>query len=115
MALLLALAISGITLLSAYFFAAKTWWLPPYISEYGDAYDKHFMLTMVVTGIIFVAAQLALAYTVFRYRRHSGPAHYSHGSNVLEATWTIAAAIVFLGLVIGGTHIWAQAHLQAAP
>ena len=72
MALLLALAISGITLVSTYFFAAKTWWFPPYISEYGDAYDRHFMLTMTICGVIFVAAQLALAYTVWRYRRHEG-------------------------------------------
>src|SRR3989304_6440931 len=112
MALLLALAITGITLVSTYFFAAKTWGLPPYISEYGDAYDKHFMLTLTVCGIIFVAAQLALAYTVFRYRRHSGPVQYSHGNNKLEALWTSAAAVVFLGIVIAGTHIWTQAHLE---
>lgn len=115
MALLLALAIAGITLVSTYFFAAKTWWLPPYISEYGQAYDSHFMLTLVICGIIFVAAQLSLAYTVFRYRRHSGASHYSHGNNKLEALWTSAAAVLFLGLVIAGTHIWTQAHLQAAP
>ena len=110
MGLLLALAISGITLISTYFFAAKTWWLPPYISEYGYAYDKHFMLTMIVCGVIFVAAQLSLAYTVFRYRGHSGPVQYSHGNNKLEVLWTSAAAVVFMGLVIGGTHIWTQAH-----
>lgn len=115
MALVLALTITGITLISTYFFAAKTWWLPPYISEYGNAYDKHFMLTLTVCGIIFVAAQLSLAYTVFRYRRHGGRSHYSHGNNKLEVLWTSAAAVVFLGLVIIGTHIWTQAHLEAAP
>jgi cytochrome c oxidase subunit II len=115
MGLLLALAIAGITVISTYFFAAKTWWLPPYISEYGYAYDKHFMLTMTICGIIFVAAQLALAYTVFRYRRHNGPVTYSHGNNTLEVIWTSAAAVLFLGLVIAGTHIWTQAHLEAAP
>ena len=115
MALLLALAIAGITLVSTYFFAAKTWWLPPYISEYGEAYDSHFMLTMIICGIIFVAAQLALAWTVFRYRKHSGAAQYSHGNNKLEALWTSAAAVLFLGIVIAGTHIWTQAHLEAAP
>lgn len=115
MALLLALAIAAITLISTYFFAAKTWWFPPHISEYGDAYDQHFMLTLTICGIIFVAAQLALAYTVFRYRKHSGKSEYSHGNNKLEALWTSAAAVVFIGLVLAGTHIWTQAHLQAAP
>jgi len=115
MALLLALAITGITLVSTYYFADGTWWLPPYISEYGDAYDKHFVLTMQLCGVIFVAAQLALAYTVFRYRGRGGRAHYSHGNNALEAVWTSAAGILFVGLVLVGQHIWVQAHLQAAP
>ena len=115
MGLLLALAISGITLVSTYFFAAKTWWFPPYISEYGDAYDKHFMLTMTICGVIFVAAQLALAYTVFRYRQHDGKAEYSHGNNALEVLWTSTAAVLFIGLVLWGQHIWVQAHIDPAP
>ena len=73
------------------------------------------MLTMIITGIIFVAAQLALAYTVFRYRTHAGKAHYSHGNNKLEAVWTSAAGVLFVGLVVIGQHIWIQAHLEAAP
>ena len=115
MALLLALAIAAITLISTYFFVEGTWWLPPYISEYGDAYDKHFVLTMTVCGIIFVAAQLALAYTVFRYKGTGGRSDYSHGNNALEALWTSAAAVIFVGLVLWGQHIWVAAHLEAAP
>lgn len=115
MALLLALAISLITLVSMYFFAAKTWWLPPFISEYGDAYDRHFMLTMILCGVIFFFAQLGLAWVVFRYRDQEGRAHYSHGNNTMEAVWTSATAVLFVGLVLWGQHIWAQAHLQAAP
>ena len=68
MALFLAAAITVITLVSMYFFAAKTWWFPPYISEYGQAYDQQFMLTMAICGIIFFLAQLGLAYAIFRYR-----------------------------------------------
>src|SRR5581483_2853266 len=115
MALLLALAITAITCISMYFFAARTWWLPPYISEYGSAYDAHFLLTLTVTGIIFFFAQLGLAYAVFRYRDQGGKASYSHGNNKLEVLWTSAAAIIFVGLVLIGQHIWVAAHLQAAP
>jgi cytochrome c oxidase subunit 2 len=115
MALLLALAIAAITLISTYYFVDGSWWLPPYISEYGDAYDKHFILTMTITGVIFVAAQLALAFTVFRYKGNGGRSHYSHGNNALEALWTSAAAVIFVGLVLWGQHIWVAAHLQAAP
>jgi cytochrome c oxidase subunit 2 len=117
MALLLALAIAGITLISMYYFAfaPPQWWLPPFISEYGAAYDRHFMLTLVITGIIFFFAQLGLAFAVFRYRDQGRKAHYSHGNNKLEVLWTAAAGILFVGLVLWGQHIWVSARVQAAP
>jgi len=114
MPLLLAMAITVITLLSMYFFGAKTWWFPPYISEYGAAYDRHFMLTLAVTGVVFFFAQIGLAFVIFRYRDQGRRAAYSHGNNKMEAVWTTATAILFISLVLWGQHIWAQAHLQAA-
>ena len=115
MALLLALVISLITLVSMYIFAAKMWWFPPLISEQRAAYDEQFMLTLVVTGIIFFFAQLGLCYAVFRYRDRGGRAHYSHGNTKMEIIWTSATAVLFVGLVLVGQHIWAQVHLQEAP
>jgi cytochrome c oxidase subunit 2 len=115
MAFLLALVISLITLVSMYIFAAKMWWFPPLISEQRAAYDEQFMLTLVVTGIIFFFAQLGLCYAVFRYRDRGGRAHYSHGNTKMEIIWTSATAVLFVGLVLVGQHIWAQVHLQEAP
>jgi cytochrome c oxidase subunit 2 len=117
MALLLALAISGITLVSIYyFFPSSGYWFPPYISEYGEAYDKHFMLTLIICGVIFFLAQIALAYTVFRYRgTPGGKAQYLLGNPKLELLWTSAAAVLFVGLVLGGHSIWIRAHLENAP
>ena len=115
MALTLALVIGLITLGSIYIFAAKIWWFPPIITEQGVAYDQHFMLTLVITGIIFFFAQLGLSYLIFRYRDRGGRAHYSHGNTKLEVLWTTATAILFVGLVLWGQHIWAQVHLRGAP
>jgi cytochrome c oxidase subunit 2 len=116
MALLLALAICGITLVSIYYFLPSTgYWMPPFISEYGEAYDKHFMLTMVVTGVIFFLAQFALAYAVFKYKSNGGRAQYLLGNPKLEMLWTSAAAVLFVGLVLAGHNIWVRAHLEAAP
>jgi cytochrome c oxidase subunit 2 len=112
MALLLALAITVITVVSMYFFTAEGWQMPPYISEYGEAYDSHFMLTMTAMGIVFFLAQLALAYVVFRYRGQGGKASYSHGNTLMEVTWTSAALVLFVGLVLVGQHIWQQAHTE---
>ena len=116
MAFFLSAVIAVITLVSMYFFAfaPKIWWLPPFISEYGEAYDRQFVLTMAVCGVIFFLAQLGLAYAIFRYRDRGQKAHYSHGNNTMEVIWTSATAVLFLGLVLWGNHIWARVHFQGA-
>ena len=106
MALLLALVISVITLVSMYFFMDPAWHMPPYISEYGAAYDSHFKLTLTAMGIVFFLAQLGLAYVVFRYRDQGKRAAYSHGNNTMEVAWTLATLVLFVGLVLIGQHIW---------
>jgi cytochrome c oxidase subunit 2 len=117
MGLAIALVVVLITLVSGYFFLAKTWWFPVDITaNYGHAIDHQFMLTLVITGIIFVVAQVALAYAVWRFRdrRDGRKAGYSHGNNKLELTWTVAAAIIFIGLNLMGYHIWASVHFMGA-
>ena len=116
MALLIALVVTLITVVSAALFWSKHWWFPPDISAHGHAIDQQFLLTLIITGIIFIMAQLGLAYFVWRYRdRGDGrKATYSHGNNKLEATWTIAAAIIFIGLNLMGYHIWAGIHFMGA-
>jgi len=113
MALLLALVIAVITVLSMYFFTTDTWQMPPYISEYGAAYDSQFWLTLVIMGIIFFLAQIGLAYVVFRYRGQGGRAGYSHGNTKMEIAWTTVTAVIFVGLVLAGINIWAKAHTEA--
>ena len=57
MGLAIALVVVLITLLSGYFFLAKTWWFPVDITaNYGHAIDHQFMLTLAITGTIFVVA-----------------------------------------------------------
>jgi cytochrome c oxidase subunit 2 len=117
MALAIALVVIIITALSGYFFLAKTWWFPVDITQYyGHAIDRQFMITLVTTGIIFVVAQAALAYAVWRYqdRGDGRKARYSHGNNLLEASWTALAAILFIGLNLMGYHIWAAVHFTGA-
>lgn len=115
MAFLLGLVISAITLVTIYIFAAKVWWFPPFISEYGAAYDHQFKVTLIICGIIFFLSQLGLAYAIIRFRGRGGKATYSHGNNTLEAIWTTATAVIFLGIAAMGQHIWASVHLDQAP
>jgi cytochrome c oxidase subunit 2 len=113
--MLLAPVVWLLTVVIVYFFAAKVWWFPPPISQHGLDYDAQFMRTLVVTGIIFALAQFALGYVIFRYRNNGGSATHSHGNNKLEALWTTATAVLFLGLVLMGTRIWASVHFDEAP
>jgi cytochrome c oxidase subunit II len=106
-----------ITVASVYILGAHIWWYPHAISTIGPAVDHQFNLTLILTGIIFVCAQLGLGYFVWKYRdrKDSRKVIYSHGNNKLEAGWTIAAAIVFIGLNLLGYRIWANMYLTPAP
>jgi len=113
--MLLAPVIWVLTVAVSYFFFAKTWWFPEPISAHAIAYDAQFMRTLVVVGIIFILAQFALGYVIVKFRNDGGRASYSHGNNKLETLWTSATALLFIGLVVMGTKIWASVHFDEAP
>jgi len=110
MGLALLVLIWLITLVSTYFFVAKTWWLPAGASAAAGWIDHQFALTYVIMGIVFVAAQLSLGYIVWRYRQtpKSPPVAYTHGNTTLEVTWTVLTAVMFIGLNLMGSTVWAS-------
>jgi cytochrome c oxidase subunit 2 len=113
----LAVFIWVMTLLSVWMFVSGKWWFPEAISEHGPAYDRQFLLTIIVVGVAFAAAQIALGYAVWRYRdTGSGErATYSHGNNRLEVIWTAITAVIFITVAVLGQRVWAQLHFQPAP
>jgi cytochrome c oxidase subunit 2 len=91
-------------------------WFPVDISTHGEGMDAQFNRTLIVVGIAFTAAQIALGYAVIRYaRRGNERAVYTHGSNKLEATWTIITAAIFIAVAILGQRVWAQLHMTDIP
>lgn len=116
MGLVLLIVIWLITLLSTYFFIAKTWWLPVGASALAPAIDHHFTTTYIVMGIVFVAAQLSLGALVWRYRDHKDAltAEYSHGNLKLELIWTALTAVLFVGLNLMSSSIWASERFRPA-
>jgi cytochrome c oxidase subunit II len=113
--MLLAPIVWILTIAICYVFIGHYWWFPAPISAHGIAYDDQFTITLVVTGVIFFLAQMALGWVIFRYRDDGKRASYSHGNNKLEAIWTSATAVLFIGLVLFGTRIWAAVHFVSAP
>ena len=106
-----------ITALSVWLFVSGRWWFPKPISEHGPAYDRQFMITIIVVGLAFAAAQIGLGYAVWRYgaKRGDERAVYSHGNNRLEMLWTVITAVIFISLAVMGQQVWAQLHFNEAP
>jgi cytochrome c oxidase subunit 2 len=116
MGLVLLVIIWLITLISTYFFVAKTWWLPVGASAAAAGIDHHFATTYLLMGVVFVAAQFTLGYFSWRYRDgdSSSPARYFHGNNTLEMVWTVLTFILFIGLNMMSSSIWASERFRPA-
>ena len=114
---LLAVAIWVITIASVLMFFNKRWWFPEAITDHGPSVDRQFLITIIVCGIAFAAAQIGLGWVVWKYRDSADKtrATYSHGNNRLEVIWTIVTAIVFISLGVMGQRVWAALHLNPAP
>lgn len=112
----LAVLIWLITLLTVILFVSKRWWFPENISEHGIGIDRQFAITLTVVAISFVAAQIGLGYTIWKYRSTSDErATYSHGNNRLEVIWTAITALIFISLAVMGQRVWASMYFQDAP
>jgi cytochrome c oxidase subunit 2 len=116
MALLLALFIWLVTIVTVWIFIARIWWLPELVSEHGGAIDDQLTLTLVISGIVFFMAQIALGYFIWRFRaRGAERALHWHENPKLEITWTALTAILFVGLGIQGNRVWANYFVAGAP
>jgi cytochrome c oxidase subunit II len=93
-----------------YFHIAKTWWFPPSITPVGNQIDHQFFLTFILTGIVFVLAQVALAWLIFRYRDHGQKAKFVRGNHALEVIWTLITLVIFVGLGVMAANAWGEVH-----
>jgi len=114
---LLGIAIWLITIASVWMFLSGRWWFPASISEHGPKVDSQFMITIIVVGVAFTAAQVGLGWVVFKFRDNADKqrATYSHGNNRLEVLWTVVTAVIFISLAVMGQRVWASLHLHSAP
>jgi cytochrome c oxidase subunit 2 len=105
-----------ITFVSTYFFIAKTWWLPAGMSAAAHGIDRQFTVTFIAMGVVFVLAQCGLGYFAWRYRDQGSKTkvEYSHGNIKMEVLWTALTAILFIGLNLMGSPIWAAERFEPA-
>jgi cytochrome c oxidase subunit 2 len=107
-AFLLALLLTLLVLATVYVFAAHLFPAPPPITSTAVLVDQQYDLTLYVAGVVFVLAQLGLAYAVFRFRDRGQRARFTRGNVTMEVLWTSITLIVFLGLAIAGRKAWAE-------
>jgi cytochrome c oxidase subunit 2 len=100
--ILLLLALAGCLL-----FTLKPAWFPVAITAEALAWDRQFTTTLWITGVIFIAAQIVLAWTILRGRNRR-TASTSPDNRRLEWTWLLATAALFLTLSVLGSRGWAK-------
>ncbi|MGD0452941.1 MAG: cytochrome c oxidase subunit II [Solirubrobacteraceae bacterium] len=63
--------------------------------------DSLYKITLYIALVIFFAVEIALAYALVKFRKRKGAvAAQIHGNTRLEVSWTVAAAVILVGLAV---------------
>ncbi|MBT8084082.1 MAG: c-type cytochrome [Woeseia sp.] len=93
---------------SLIFHFLSPWTFTPLASNWGQI-DFTIDITFVVTGIVFVAVNLFMAWCVIRYRARAGhKARYDPENQKLEWILTIATTIGVAAMLAPGLWVWAK-------
>ena len=84
------------------------WWFTPIASNWGMI-DTTVDITFWVTGIVFVAVNLFLAYAIIRFRHREGSkAAYEPENKKLEVWLTVITSIGVAAMLAPGLLVWAK-------
>ncbi|HMP91979.1 MAG TPA: cytochrome c oxidase subunit II [Phnomibacter sp.] len=73
----------------------------------GEKIDSMFMVTLYITGIVFLATQIALFWFSYKYQEKEGrKTFYFPHNNTMELIWTIVPALALTVLVVIGLRHW---------
>ena len=114
-AVLFALAILILVAHVVVIFASRQYAAPAPITSNARDIDHQYRLTLWVIGILFIAAQLALALAVLLFRDRGRHARFLPGNIALEIAGAAAAVIIFLGLGFMGRKAWAAVRYAGPP
>jgi cytochrome c oxidase subunit 2 len=106
----LALAITLILVVVAavLFHFLSPWWFTPLASNWGLV-DDTMLITLVITGVVFVAINLFVAWVVFRYRHRPGRrAAYEPENRKLEGWLTVGTSAGIVAMLAPGLYVYSQ-------
>jgi cytochrome c oxidase subunit 2 len=112
-----AIVVTVITIVSTAIFVSHIWWLPPDISQLGAGIDREMSATMVSSGILFVLAQLVLAFFVWRFadnNDHRKIKMFPGGATPMVVGAIILVGAEILALTMVGSKIWASIYVAPA-
>lgn len=113
---LFAVILTIIALVSAAPIVMHTWWMPQDISTHGHAIDEQMSETMAEAGFSFLAAQLLLAFFVWKFsnRKDDGKIRtFPGGAKALVAAAFILVGTEMLALGVLGQKAWASVYFTA--
>lgn len=103
-ALLLVLVVVG----SVVFHFLSPWWWTPIASNWSYI-DNTIIITFWITGVVFAAVVLFMAYCVYRFRHKEGnTAAYEPENKRLESWLTIATGVGVAAMLAPGLFVWHQ-------
>ena len=93
---------------SVLFHYLSPWYFTPIASNW-DAIDETVTITFWVTGFVFVAINLFMAYCVVRYRHRRGhTAHYEPENKKLEGALIFGTTVGVIAMLAPGLFAWAK-------
>ena len=117
MSKLFAIVVTIITIVSAAIFVSHIWWMPPDVSLLGAGIDRQMTETMVTSGILFVVAQLVLAFFVWRFGDNNDQRKikiFPGGATPMVVGAIILVGAEILALTLVGSKIWASIYVAPA-
>ena len=90
------------------FHLLSPWWWTPIASNW-DYIDTTITITFWITGIVFAAVILFMAYCVYKFRHREGlKAHYEPENKKLEGWLTLVTGLGVAALLAPGLMVWGQ-------
>lgn len=106
--MVIAIALIVLVVATVLFHFFTPWWFTPIASNW-DTVDSTVDVTFWVTGVVFVAVNLFLAYCLIRYRHRKGnKAHYEPENKKLEWWLTGITSVGIAAMLAPGLSVWAK-------
>lgn len=104
--MVVALVLVLLVVASVLFHLYSPWWFSPLASNWGYM-DTTINITFWITGVVYIAILLFVAYCVFRFRHRKGiRAAYEPENNKLELWLTIGTAVAVAAMLTPGLIVW---------